>query len=530
MRNWLRWTLFVVAASIVNVELRAQQRFTSSTALLTLDVSVLDSGGNPVTGLTAEDFVVTLDDAAQPVRAMVFLATQNTTNRVNQRSASATAPSLLASAAPGSTSEPDPKLIVILVDDLSVYPADSKGLFVAAERFVGTIDPRDWVGLASTSDRMTVSPSLDRTRLQAKLKSAFGWMTDPRRESSPYIGLMDALEVDDGSQAAFRNALEGSCGLTAKLIGGMNMGEILAKYDCAGDVQRQARYTAEFARHNTQNQLGKYVAVIKAMASAPGVKQLVILTGGVALKPSESRHFIPVAQAAAAAGVQMTILMEEPDDADMSVRMARDLAKDQRRMMQQAQTLAEVSGGQFFRVVGQADRFYQRVLTSASAIYRIGVDLPAIVPENGNYQVAVTVNRPNVRVLASRYAVPPPPTVSRSPEEQMRHAITTGEPSYAVSVQMEAEVVRGDAGSPTTIRVRIVVAGHLPGPVSGIFGIVGPDQMLKSGRRDLVRTADGKTYHLDLVVPAGPGTHELRFATADASGAVGAVTQRVVVK
>jgi VWFA-related protein len=535
MPSVLRSTLFLVVACGISAGLFAQQRFSSTTSLLTLDVSALDRDGNPVTDLAPEDFVVTLNEEIQPVRAMVLLATQNTTTAVTDRTLSVSAPRVPAVSAPvGANSEPDPRLMVILVDDLSIYPTDSKGLLVSAERFVDTIPQRDWVGLVSTSGRLNVNPSIDRTPLMAKLRRASGWMDDPRRDSPfGFVGFMDALEADQGSQGALRNLIETGCGLPPNLMATMTLATILSQYKCASDAQRQARGNAVFARVNTRNQLDMYAAVIDAMSSAPGVKQLVILTGGIALRPADSLTFVPIAKAAAAAGVQITILMEEPDGSDVSNPNALAFAKDQRRMMQQAQTLAEISGGQFFRVVGQADRFYRRVLTSASAIYRLGVELPTRVPPDGQYTVEVTVNRPGVRVLASRYAEPPPPAiaVTLTPEEQMKHAVTTGESQYAVQVQLLAEVVPGERGSPTAIRVSVDVPGDVPGPVSGFFGIVGPDQPLRGGRRDLVRSTDGKTYHLDLLVPATVvGTYDLRFAAADASGAVGAVTQKVVVR
>jgi hypothetical protein len=341
---------------------------------------------------------------------------------------------------------------------------------------------------------------------------------------------MDSLEVVNGSGAALRNVIEISCQIPPNIMASKTLAQLMADYDCASDVQRRARDNAAVARVNTRTQLDTYAAVIKAMASAPGVKQLVILTGGIALLPQDALDLVPIAKAAAAAGVQLTILMEEPDEADLSIRSPRAYAKDQRRLMQQVQTLAEMSGGQFFRVIGQADRFYGKVLTSASAIYRLGVDLPKSVPPDGNYNLVVTVNRPGVRVLASRYAVPPPPKVALTPEERMKHAITTGELSYAVPIQMMAEVVAPEGARPAAIRVTIDLPGGTPGPVAGIFGIVGPDQQLKSGRRDLVRSTDGKTYHLDILVPATPGTYDLRFAATDASGAMGSATQKVVVK
>jgi len=431
-------TPLVVAVCVASATLLAQQKFTTTTSLLTLDVSVLDQDGNPVTGLGPDDFVVTLNNETQPVRTMVFLANQsrNATETVRVRSTGEpTSP--IPTAAPDVNSEPDPKLLVILIDDMSIFPTESKGLFVAAERFIDTIPTRDWVGMTSTSGRMTVNPSLDRAPLMKELKHAFGWMNDPRRETDSPVGFMDALEAD-ASGAALADLIKKICGVDPS----KNLGQLLAENACAQATARNVRDRARFARGSTRDRLDTFAAVIGAMASAPGVKQLVILTGGIALRPSDARDFIPVAHAAVAAGVQITMLMEEPEP-------GTGQASDQRRMLLQVQTLAEMSGGQFFRVVGQADRFYQRVLTSASAIYRLGVDLPKDVPSDGNYTVAVTVTRPRVRVLASRYAAPPAPKVAPTPLEEVPPALTAAEPRRTVPIQVPAEVAPAPVLPPT---------------------------------------------------------------------------------
>ena len=151
MRGLFSRTLVAVMC-VAGATLLAQQKFTTTTSLLTLDVSVLDSEGNPIPDLGPDDFVVTLNNETQAVRTMVFLAThrQNTTETVRLPSlGSPTSPS--PAAAPEANSEPDPKLLVILIDDMSIYATDSKSLFVGAERFIDTIPARDWVGLTTTS-------------------------------------------------------------------------------------------------------------------------------------------------------------------------------------------------------------------------------------------------------------------------------------------------------------------------------------------------------------------------------------------
>jgi VWFA-related protein len=522
-------------ATLLNVVLgfgAAGQQFKSTTVLLTMDVSVFDRDGRPVSDLAVDDFTVRINGVAAPVRTMILASAagrEGQTLNLN-RSESAQTKNIARGSVNGlSIGERDPQLLVILVDDSSLYPTDSKGLFVAAERFVTTVPEHDWIGLVSTSGRLNAKPSVDRGPLLEQLRRAFGWMSDPRRESPLFVGFMDALEAEQGSQGALRNMFESACGLTPKLMASMTTAAILSQYKCASDAQRQARSNAVFARANARNQLETYIAVIEAMASAPGVKQLVVLTGGIPLRPADSADFVPIAKAAAAAGVQMSILMEEPDDSDIGNPRAKGYARDQRQMMRQAQALAEVSGGQFFRVIGQADRFYQRVLASASGIYRIGIDLPDEVPPDDEYKVEVSVNRPRVRVLASRYAAPPTPVESRSLEDQIKALVTAGDSRSDVPVQISADVVGADGGG-NAIQVRIEIPGDVRGPVRGFFGIVGPDQSLRGGARDPILSPDDLIFRLNLLVPATAGTYELRFAVVDGTGAVGAVAHTVIVR
>ena len=51
---------------------------------------------------------------------------------------------------------------------------------------------------------------------------------------------------------------------------------------------------------------------------------------------------------------------------------------DDRALLAGVQTLTDMAGGQFYRVIGQPIRFFDRVTASASAVYRLGVALPAI--------------------------------------------------------------------------------------------------------------------------------------------------------
>ena len=78
----------------------------------------------------------------------------------------------------------------------------------------------------------------------------------------------------------------------------------------------------------------------------------------------------PVARAAAKAGVQFYALTEMPDMvdvADIGPERAAARRVEGEYLTSGVQTVAEAAGGEAFRVVGQADRFFQRIVAETSA-------------------------------------------------------------------------------------------------------------------------------------------------------------------
>ncbi len=401
-----------------------QQRFTSATTLLTVDATVTDANGAPVPGLTAADFQVRLNGKTQPVRAVAFLQASST-------SAPESAAPGVRAATPLPTamrSAPaDPRVFVLLLDDLSIRAGNSKGLLVSAERFVSKLPLGDIVGFTTTSGQVTVNPTTDHAALMKRLRRAQGELFDPREFlGRPIVGMIEALQM---------------------------------------------------------------------------------------------------AKAAAAAGVQLTVMVEEPDLFDPP-----GVYKDNRALSQAAQTLTDMSGGQFYSVIGQAERFYDRVLQSASAVYRLGVELPSDLAAGADVVVQVAVAKRGLTVHASHHSVAPAPPFRPLPvEQQLKNAISSGQPNYSVPLTLNPEVVRTPGTGQLAIRVVIEVPSGVPGPLIGVFGLVDETGALKSVPRAPERLAGGN-YRLEFLVPVVPGKYRLRFAVADATGAVGSIEVVTIAK
>jgi hypothetical protein len=378
---------------------------------------------------------------------------------------------------------------------------------------------------------VTVNPTQDRAELMKRLRRAQGNLFDPRDSAAAindhvFVGTMEALQYDDGARGVMLTILERECGI--KNASAKRLEQWMADNPCAEAADRSARMIAKLARRNAADQLLAIEAAIRAMAAAEGIKHLVVATGGIGVTHNVV-DFIPVAKAAAAAGVQLSVMAEEPDF-DMGAVGGRAREQDDRAMMSAMQTMTDMAGGQFYRVIGQAERFYDRVLKSASAVYRLGVELPPDIAAGASVSVEVEVPRRGATVHASHHAAAPlPPPPPPSTDEQMRRAIEKGTPAYAVPVQLDYDVRRDDPAQ-TALHVVITVPATVAGPLSGVFGIVDDAGRLKSGKRALSRRADGSAYELDLLVPVDPGTYRLRFAVSDANGAVGATEAKVIVR
>ena len=80
----MRYAVAVLAAVVAGGAVSAQSAqtptFKSTTALLVVDVSVLDAQGRPVPNLTANDFQVKLDGQVRPVRTVTPLGESSSCN------------------------------------------------------------------------------------------------------------------------------------------------------------------------------------------------------------------------------------------------------------------------------------------------------------------------------------------------------------------------------------------------------------------------------------------------------------------
>lgn len=209
----------------------------------------------------------------------------------------------------------------------------------------------------------------------------------------------------------------------------------------------------------------------------------------------------------------------------MNPGQAQKRREDDQMLLGGAQTMTDMAGGQFYRVIGQPRRFFDRVEASASGVYRLGVELPADLAPGRDVDVTARVKRAGVSASSSHHAAAPAAAVPASPEEQMRNAVARGETLYGVPIAFGAVVRRSTAAGQLEIGATASVPASIPGPLNTVFGLLDGTGALKTGKRSTA--AAGSDYRVTFSMPVSPGIYQLRFAAADASGEVGSVTMPV---
>jgi VWFA-related protein len=414
--------LSIVALLVLAPALVAQVPYieTFEVHLHNLDVVVTDAKGNPVRGLTKNDFVVLENGAQQPVTNFSLYDTSaGAASSVNEAPAAAET----FEAVP-----PPPRHFVFFIDEIEVQRSTRNKLYKQVKEFVEAMRPGDLASVVRPTmpEKVVQEFTGDRAAIESALKTA-----------------IDQSDLK----------LTGLSGDIARLRTAMNRGDNRAM------AQREYAFAA---RRRVEHRLGQLRALTSSLGSIEGRKVLVMVTMGLGAEPgSEARSIeqemnLPVergfdepddgvsdnerlgrpdritrnqlptiddiARSAAAAGV--TIYALEPDvhlelmsrgSASVPVRSGprsggshfgadpnRDLVGSMHIDLLQNSaatltSLSEKTGGRWFRGTSGIDDTFRQMTTDLSVYYSLAYRATGDADKPRKVQVQVR-NRPELNV------------------------------------------------------------------------------------------------------------------------------------
>jgi VWFA-related protein len=364
------------------------QQVRVSVQVAVVDVTVVDSRGTPIEGLGPTDFTVTVDGQPSPVVTLEYLRV----DRPRSTSGNGTGETERDARSPGGRS------VVFVLDDLSFKPQPPRALGISVDRLVRMLGQQDRVGLTTTSGLgPTIAPTTERPALQDVLSRLTGRRDDT---AAPfYVGIDEALALQ--SRQGATNLVKRECALLGRGGG------------CGAQVLSATRREAILAVRRTEEQIQSLRETIEWMQALPEPRVLILLSAGIAADPRHNlrEQVRALSDAAANAAVQLYALTDVADVADVSdltLERAQARRAEARFLNRGVQTFAAAAGGEAFLVVGEPDRFLQRILLETSATYRLGVRINQASTDATKFlDMRVKVNRRGATTRARHRAMRP---------------------------------------------------------------------------------------------------------------------------
>lgn len=390
-----------------------QPMFKSSTALVEVDVTVLDKQGRFVPGLLAEDLSLFEDGRPQKIQQFYMVTHDPTRPVVNV--------SLTRSEA----EERARRFFVFVFDEAHLAPESLMRAKAGAEDFIRRqMLPGDMAGVFANGQMNKSRMTDDKIELLAAIRSASPAIDNrqallaPFREFPRIPSENDALRITEGARELLDQIGVRACAddpFQCQLAGGLNQVENL--------LQQKARLYVRSARGMTETALQNIRYVSGNLSRLLGRKTLVLLTEGFFSEESRSEVETIAAQAARGGTTIYTIdgrglvnTMSSNPDVTMASRgrsTALDGGDDGPNI------LTSGTGGMMIHGIDDIGRAIGMVANDTSSYYVIGYQ-----PENGTMDgkfrsISVKSNASGLQIRARKgYAA-----VDLPPQEIVRRAI-----------------------------------------------------------------------------------------------------------
>ena len=530
-------------------QLRAQatrpQTFKSGVDVIAVDVNVVDRNGQPVKGLTPEQFEVTVDGRPRRVLSADFL-NYETTETAQTAPPSAAARALRVESSYSSNEQerapagPPGRVVVLAVDQLSFSPGSGRAAIESARKFLDRLQPSDRAGLvAFPSPGPVVAPTVDHQVVREALARVLG-MADTTQPMSPYISMAEAVEMDRGDAAVRQQVIDREC---ASLHVASEPGQYSGLESCIRRIETAFPQMVSQLETQARRSVNGLQSTINTLGRIDGPKTLVVVSAG--LVPAGSPHLDvraeiqAVASTAASTNTRIYVLHVAASvlEAFSAERRAapQTAFQDATLLAAGLQLLAGMSAGTLFTVAAGADSAFDRVARESSASYILGLGAEPADRDAKSHKIQVRVRIPNTTVRSrTEFVIPAAAPAPATPAEALAAALKPGRLEMDLPMRMTAHTLRDPASGQMRVLVSANIGRGVTGPADVRVGYTIIDQAGREvgGAVDGMRLQprgsgpDASWSYLNSVV-LRPGIYMIRLAAVDGDGRTGSVEHRL---
>lgn len=372
----------------------------SGVELVAVDVHVVERGGEPIPGLKPADFEVFIDGKRREVLSAEFITYAAGPAGNEARTGEAAAAPATRPAAAADPARPR-RLFILAVDEHSIRIGAAMAATEAARRFIDRLGPGDLVGLfAYPTGTARMDLTTDHAVVRKALDRIAGLSERPMSRFSLSPG--EVIDIASGDRDTLARVAARECGTDRA---------------CRRELPLEAQSLAIMFEMKIAQSLGGLRGLIEGLATVPGRKTLVLVSGGLLVsdradgRVSARMEMTDIGRAAAAANVTVYALHMDSSFLDAfsaDGRMSSTLFRDSSMFATGLEMVAGAAGGDVLRIQGGTpDRAFDRVLRETSAHYLLGVAVAPADRDGRPHNIRVEVDRRGSTVRSRTVVVIP---------------------------------------------------------------------------------------------------------------------------
>ena len=394
------WLAAVVAAGAAWGQAPSAQ-FKSGVEMLAVDVQVVGADGEPVLGLTPDQFAVKIDGRARRVVTVQFLEQTSRSRFIDARAQPGEA--VDSPDATGTGRAAQGRIFMLAVDENSFWSGHAKAANEAARLFIDRLAPEDYIGLATfPGTGPTIAPTREHHLVRTALDRLVGLKSPPPAGMTP-MGTSEVFDITAGDAETLQRVTAREC----------------SPFDstCRKRVQMDAAMLAQDMGRQALQSISGLRGLLTGLAGIDGRKTVVLVSAGMAVSDRVGgggdvrSETLAVGREAAAANTTLYVLHVDVSFLEAfssrSGKVLPSLMRDSALFVNGLSMMAGAAGGELFRVFTDSDHVFDRVLRETSAYYLLGVE-PLDSDRDGRpHRIAVTVEQSGVTVRSRSTIIVP---------------------------------------------------------------------------------------------------------------------------
>ena len=500
-----------------------QPTFETRAEVVLVDVTVVSNDGEPVTGLTAKDFKLTVNGTPRQVHTVQFISSRGMKAPVESPRLS----TVSSNEAPSSG-----RLLLFVIDENYLRVGAGRAVLNAAERVMASLAAGDLVGLARLpTGQGGVEFTTNRDRIRRALTTTMGGQ--PARPTER-VRLSEAHAYETGDLNTWDQVINRECGGApgAGLAGG---GVSFERETCINELEAQAKMVVTDAAARTRVSISAYEQLAARLTAMKMPVNVVLISEGLYVG-RDRNDLTRLAEIAAQA--RTTFYVVRPDESmfDMDAPKTIGGLFQDSVLAEGLEQLAGMTRGEYYRAATSGAGIFDRISRELSGYYLLSFEPTDADRTVRNRRIRVEVGRRGLTIRSrSTYALAEDAATAvnpaLAPEEHVKSLLGSPLPTAGLPIRVATYAVTNSADDDT---VRVIVAAEIGGPATssadwpvGLLVFDSEDKVYVDTTRYMTlapATDRGPSPRLMTITLAlKPGEYTLRLASMDHEGNSGSV-------